>query len=59
MAACAMMEPIFPEPAEIPCEVERYRVGKHSPGTMKVVVLGPKLKNFTVTSQHIGRHVLR
>jgi hypothetical protein len=27
---------------EIPCEVDRYRVGKHSPGTMKVVVLGPK-----------------
>lgn len=45
MAACAMMEPILPEAAEIPWDVERYRVGKHSPGTMKVVALGPKLKN--------------
>ena len=33
-----MIEPTFPEAAEIPCEVERYLVGKHSPGTMKVVV---------------------
>lgn len=45
MAAWAMIEPIFPEAAEIPWDVDRYRVGKHSPGTMKVVELGPKLKN--------------
>jgi hypothetical protein len=41
MPAWAMMEPIFPDAAEMPCEVERYRVGKHSPGTMKVVAFGP------------------
>ena len=40
--ACAMIAPTFPEAALIPCEVERYLVGKTSPGTMKVVVFGPK-----------------
>jgi hypothetical protein len=40
----AIMAPTLPEAAEIPCDVERYRVGKHSPGTMKVVAFGPKLK---------------
>lgn len=38
---CAMMAPTLPEAAERPCEVDLYRVGKHSPGTMKVVALGP------------------
>jgi hypothetical protein len=42
MAAWPMIDPIFPDPAEIPWDVERYRVGKHSPGTIKVVVLGPR-----------------
>jgi hypothetical protein len=37
------MAPSFPLAAAIPCPVERYRVGKSSPGTMKVVTLGPKL----------------
>ena len=36
------MAPSFPEAAEIPWEVDRYRVGKASPGMTKVVVLGPK-----------------
>lgn len=38
------LSPILPDAALIPCEVDRYRVGKHSPGTMNVVALGPKLK---------------
>lgn len=42
---CATIAPILPAAAEIPCPVERYRVGKHSPGIRKVVVFGPKLKN--------------
>lgn len=41
IAACAMMDPILPIPAEKPWDVERYRVGKHSPGTMNVVAFGP------------------
>ena len=41
IAACAMIEPILPDAAEIPWDVERYLVGKHSPGTMKVVAFGP------------------
>lgn len=44
MATCAMMAPILPAAAEIPCDVDLYRVGKHSPGTIKVVALGPKLE---------------
>jgi hypothetical protein len=36
-----MIEPILPDAAEIPWDVERYLVGKHSPGTMKVVEFGP------------------
>ncbi len=40
----ATMAPILPMAAERPWPVERYRVGKHSPGTTKVVVLGPQLK---------------
>jgi len=35
--------PSFPLAAAIPCPVERYRVGKISPGMMKVVTFGPKL----------------
>lgn len=42
MAPWPMMEPILPDAADMPCEVERYRVGKTSPGTMNVVVLGPE-----------------
>lgn len=38
----AMIAPSLPEAAEIPWEVDLYRVGKHSPGMTKVVVLGPK-----------------
>lgn len=40
----ARMAPILPMAAETPWPVERYRVGKHSPGTINVVVFGPKLK---------------
>lgn len=40
--ACAMMAPTLPDAALIPCPVERYLVGNTSPGTMNVVVLGPK-----------------
>lgn len=36
------MAPSLPLAAEIPWAVERYRVGKISPGMIKVVVLGPK-----------------
>ena len=36
------MAPNLPEAAEIPCAVDLYRVGNTSPGTTKVVVLGPK-----------------
>lgn len=39
---CATMAPVFPLAAEIPWAVERYRVGKASPGITKVVMLGPK-----------------
>jgi len=31
----------LPRAAEIPCEVLRYLVGKHLPGTMNVVAFGP------------------
>ena len=34
--------PILPEAADIPWQVERYRVGNSSPGIMNVVVFGPK-----------------
>lgn len=34
--------PSLPKAAEMPCPVERYRVGNTSPGMMNVVVLGPK-----------------
>lgn len=44
MRIWATIAPTLPEAAEIPWEVDRYLVGKHSPGTMKVVALGPKLK---------------
>jgi len=37
-----MIDPTLPDAAEKPWEDERYRVGKHSPGTMKVVAFGPK-----------------
>jgi hypothetical protein len=39
--ARAVMAPSLPEAAEIPWAVARYRVGKSSPGMMKVVALGP------------------
>lgn len=38
----ATTAPIFPQAAEIPWAVERYRVGKTSPGTMNTVTFGPK-----------------
>jgi hypothetical protein len=38
----AMIAPSLPDAAEIPCAVDRYRVGKTSPGMMNVVVFGPK-----------------
>jgi hypothetical protein len=41
---CAIIAPTFPAAAEIPWLVLLYLVGKHSPGTMKVVAFGPKLK---------------
>lgn len=40
--SCATIAPSLPDAAEIPCAVERYRVGNASPGITKVVVLGPK-----------------
>ena len=39
---CAKMAPSFPQAAVIPYAVDRYRVGNASPGTMKLVVFGPK-----------------
>ena len=43
------MEPSFPLAAEIPCAVDRYRVGNASPGITNVVVLGPKFsKKFAM-----------
>ncbi len=44
LTTCARMAPILPMAAETPCPVERYRVGKHSPGMMNVVVLGPPVE---------------
>lgn len=45
---CATIAPNFPLAAEIPCAVDRYLVGKISPGIMNVVVFGPKFwKKFT------------
>lgn len=41
-ASWATTAPSLPKAAEIPWAVERYRVGKASPGIMNVVVLGPK-----------------
>lgn len=38
----ARTAPSFPDAAEIPCAVARYRVGKTSPGMTNVVVFGPK-----------------
>lgn len=37
----AIIAPILPEAADMPWEVARKRVGKHSAGTMNVVALGP------------------
>jgi len=43
----ATIAPSLPDAAEIPWQVDLYRVGKTSPGTMKVVEFGPKLvKNW-------------
>ena len=39
---CAMIAPSFPEAAEIPCAVDRYRVGNTSPGIINVVEFGPQ-----------------
>lgn len=39
-----MIAPSLPEAADRPWHVERYRVGKCSPGMMNVVVFGPKLR---------------
>lgn len=39
MSTCAMMAPTFPDAAEMPWAELRYRVGKHSPGTMTKVQL--------------------
>lgn len=35
--------PSLPLAAEIPWQVQRYRVGKDSAGRINVVVLGPKI----------------
>lgn len=40
--AWARTAPNFPQAADTPWAVERYRVGKTSPGYTKVVVFGPK-----------------
>ena len=55
-----MIAPTFPDAAEIPWAVERYRVGKHSPGTMKVVAFGPKLLNYQKTGfqRRGGREII-
>jgi len=45
-----MIDPIFPDAAEVPWENERYRVGKHSPGTMKVVAFGRIKVSDTITA---------
>src|SRR3569833_809391 len=45
----ARMAPIFPMAADRPWPVDRYRVGKHSPGTIKVVVFGFLLLLFWVS----------
>lgn len=37
-----MIAPDLPHAAEIPWAVDRYRVGKASPGRINVVVFGPK-----------------
>ena len=42
MRDCAMIAPTLPDAALMPKAVDRYRVGKTSPGTRKVVVFGPK-----------------
>jgi hypothetical protein len=39
---CATIAPSLPDAAEIPCPVLLYLVGNTSPGTMNVVVFGPK-----------------
>ena len=41
---CATIAPILPMAADTPWPVDLYRVGKHSPGIMNVVVFGPQLK---------------
>lgn len=46
-AVWAIMAPILPEAAEIPWAEDLYLVGKTSPGTIKVVTLGPNcMKNW-------------
>ena len=44
MRTCTMIAPTLPLAAESPWGVDLYLVGKHLPGTKKVVVLGPNLK---------------
>lgn len=41
----ATIAPNFPEAAEMPWHVDLKRVGNTSPGIMKVVAFGPKLRN--------------
>ena len=48
------MAPTLPLAAEIPWELERYRVGKHSPGTMKVVALGPEVRRSATKTVQLG-----
>src|ERR1700721_3302523 len=42
--ACEIIDPIFPQAALMPYAVDLYRVGNTSPGTIKVVVFGPKFE---------------
>ncbi|KAH0459028.1 hypothetical protein IEQ34_011842 [Dendrobium chrysotoxum] len=43
-----MIAPTFPAAPAMPWHVHRNRAGKSSAGTMKVVVLGPKLEKKKV-----------
>lgn len=51
----AIVAPSFPLAALKPWHVLRYRVGKHSPGIMNVVALGPKLKKNCAKTYSVKR----
>jgi hypothetical protein len=57
--AKAAMAPSLPAAAEMPWAVARYRVGKSSPGMMKVVALGPRPVSPYVLSSDMQRRLRR